>query len=70
MDDKEKNLKRLSRTSIPINFVKKNNAEWDHEAWLGLCDKLEEKKYTPIDLEKVGELLAVKKAAFLEKKKK
>ena len=69
MDAKEKNLKKLSRTSIPMNFVKKTEGIWDHEQWEEFCATLETKKYTPIDFAKVGELLEAKREAYLAKKK-
>ncbi len=68
MTIKEENLKRLARTSIPMNFVKKNEASWDHCAWIEFCTLLEEKGYTPIDLDQVGLLLEKKKEAFLSSK--
>ncbi len=60
----EMNLNRLVRTSLPANFVKKHNGEWNHQAWLEFCAFLEEKGYTPIDLDQVGLLLEKKKAEF------
>ena len=69
MDAKEKNLKKLSRTNIPMNFVKKNAGSWNHEQWEEFCAALETKNYTPIDFAEVGALLETKKAAYLEKNK-
>jgi hypothetical protein len=69
MDAKEKNLKKLSRTNVLMNFVKKNKGSWDHQAWEDFCAYLETKKYTPIDIDAVGALLETKKAAYLEKNK-
>jgi hypothetical protein len=68
MDAKEKNLKKLSRTNVPMNFVKKNEGCWDHQAWEEFCAYLETKNYAPIDFEAVGALLEAKKAAYFEKK--
>lgn len=61
------NLKRLSRSSILMNFVKKCNGSWDHDAWLKLCGQLEDKGYAPIDFDHVGLLLEEKKASYLER---
>ena len=69
MSKKEENLKKLARTSVLMNFVKKNNASWDHTLWEELCEKIE-KKYSPIDLDEVGVLLEQKKVQYLESKKK
>ena len=66
--DAEKNLKKLSRTPVLMNFVKKHDACWDHQAWLELCATLEEKGYSPINHEEVGALLEQKKEAYLAKK--
>ena len=60
----EINLNRLARTSLPMNFVKKHNGEWNHQAWLEFCAFLEDKGYTPIDLDQIGLLLEKKKAEF------
>ena len=68
MDAKEKNLKKLSRTNILMNFVKKNEGNWDHQTWLEFCDYLEEKKYSPIDLDAVGAMLEAKKEKYLASK--
>ena len=48
------NLKKLRKTLIPINFVKKNNGAWNHEQWIEFCEMLQEKGYTPIDFDQVG----------------
>ncbi len=60
----EMNLNRLSRTSLPMNFVKKHNGEWNHQDWLEFCAFLEDKGYTPVDLDQVGMLLEKKKSEF------
>ncbi len=67
--DAEKNLKKLSRTSIPMNFVKKCKGSWDHDGWMEFCSSLEEKGYTPIDFEAVGALIEAKKTVYVEKNK-
>ena len=66
MSTHEANLKKLSKTSILMNFVKKNNGSWDHVAWEDLCTKINA-KYTPIDLDQVGVLLEEKKELFIAK---
>ena len=43
----EKILKKLARTNILMNFVKKNDGNWDHQAWLNLCANLEKKELYP-----------------------
>ena len=68
MDAREQNLKKLSKTNILMNFVKKYNGSWDHQAWLELCALLQEKGYTPIDFDQVGVILEAKKTAYLEAK--
>ena len=64
---KEANLKKLSKTAVLANFVKKNNGKWGHAEWEALCAKIAE-KYSPIDLDQVGVLLEKKKAAYWAKK--
>ena len=68
MTTEEVNLKKLRKTVIPINFVKKNNGAWNHEQWLEFCETLQNKGYTPIDFDQVGLLLEKKKADYLAKK--
>lgn len=65
MDKKADNLKKLSRTNIVMNFIKKNNGRWDHRGWLDFCEYLTEKGYSPIDFDQVGLMLENKKAAYL-----
>jgi len=67
MDKKAENLKKLSRTNIIMNFIKKNNAKWDHQGWIDFCEYLKEKGYTPIDFDQVGLMLEIKKEAYLAK---
>ena len=53
----EMNLTRLAKTSLPKDFVRNHHGEWNHHDWLEFCAFIEEKGYTPIDLDKVGLLL-------------
>jgi len=43
MGQKEDNLKKLAKTGILANFVKRNKGQWDHEGWLGLLASIKEK---------------------------
>ena len=62
----EDNLKKLAAAKLTMDFVKKNNGEWDHQKWLDFCAFLEQKGYCPINLDQVGLLLEKKKAEFFE----
>ena len=62
----EVNLARLAKTNLPKEFVEQHAGEWNHQDWLGFCAILEEKGYTPIDLDRVGLLLEQKKSEFFE----
>ena len=64
----ETNLKRLAKSPIPMNFVKKNEGAWDHEKWLAFLEYLKGKNYFPIDTDRVGLLLEDKKARYLQQK--
>ncbi len=64
MDEREVNLSRLSKSPILLNFIHDNSGEWDHMAWLGLCDKIEKAGFAPIDFDKVGLMLEDLKAEF------
>ncbi|MBO4305308.1 MAG: hypothetical protein J6A21_12055 [Lentisphaeria bacterium] len=70
LSPEEANLKKLAKSPIPMNFVKKNNGQWDHAKWLAFLDYLKEKKYFPIDTDQVGLILESKKAKFWEEKNK
>lgn len=61
------NFLKLKRTSILMNFVKKQGGAWNHNEWQGLCDTLAQKGYDPIDYDQVGLLLEEKKAKYLER---
>ncbi len=62
--NKEENLGRLSRTSILENFVRDNNATWDHQKWLEFCGDVERFGYSPIDFDQVGLMLEDIKARY------
>ena len=63
----EVNLARLAKTNLPKEFVEQHGGEWNHQDWLGFCALLEEKGYTPIDLDQVGLLLEAQKTIYWEK---
>ena len=65
---KETNLKKLAKTSLLMNFVKKNNGKWNHAQWIDLLAGLEKKGYKPIDADQIGLLLEEKKEVYLAKK--
>ena len=60
----EFNLKRLEKTTLPMDFVRAHSGEWTPQAWLEFCASLEDKGYTPIDLDQVGLLLEQKKMEY------
>ncbi len=51
-----------------MDFVKLHEGEWNHQDWLVFCASLEEKGYTPIDLDQVGLLLEKAKSEYWENK--
>ena len=61
----EMNLERLSKTDMPNKFVIEHDGEWNHRDWLEFCAVLEDKGYTPIDLDQVGILLEKTKSMYL-----
>ncbi len=60
----EMNLTRLAKTSLPKDFVQHHHGEWNHRDWLEFCAFLEEKGFTPIDLDQVGLLLEQAKTDY------
>jgi hypothetical protein len=65
---KEANLKKLAKTSLLMNFIKKNDGKWNHKQWLDLLANLETKGYKPLDPDQLGLLLENKKEIYLAKK--
>ncbi|MDC7218957.1 MAG: hypothetical protein PQJ59_03390 [Spirochaetales bacterium] len=61
----QENLAKLKKTSILMNFVKKNNGAWGHDQWETLCEAISSKGYKPIDFDQVGVALEEKKSKFL-----
>lgn len=68
MTNQDENLKKLSKTNIITNFIKKHKGSWTHDLWLDFCNYLKEKGYSPIDTDKVGALLEDKKKTYFSKK--
>lgn len=68
MSKKSDNMKRLFRTPILMNFVKKHDGNWNHDQWNELLAELKERGYAPFDADEVGLKLEEKKAAYLAKK--
>ena len=64
----ETNLKKLIKTPIILNFIKKKNANWNHQDWLDFLSYLKEKGYDPINPDQVGLLLEERKAQYLASK--
>ncbi len=69
MSLKEDNLKKLAKSTVLANFVKKQKGSWGHQEWLDLLENLKSKGYFPIDEDQVGLLLEKKKAEYLAKQK-
>lgn len=70
LSPEEANLRKLSRSPILTRFVKKHNGAWNHQDWLDFLEYLKEKKYFPIDTDRVGLMLEDKKAQFNAAKEK
>jgi len=64
----KKNLKKLTRSAIPMKFIREHDAVWGKEQWSSFCRLLESKGYMPINLEDVRQLLENRKADYLAKK--
>lgn len=64
---KEDNLKKLAKTALLANFVKKNKGSWGHATWLELLENLKQKGYYPIDEDQVGLILEKKKTEYWSK---
>jgi len=60
----EANLIRLTKTTLVEDFVLAHHGSWNHQDWLDFCSRIEERGFTPVDLDKVGLLLEQKKAEY------
>jgi hypothetical protein len=67
MKEERNNLERLINSDIIVGFIKKNHGVWDHQTWLNLCENLKDNGYTPINYDKVGELLEAEKASQMNR---
>ncbi len=61
----EDNLKKLSRSKLPMLFVKKHEGTWNHQDWLDFLADIQKRGYAPIDTDQVGLILEGKKAQYL-----
>ena len=68
LSKEESNYKKLRRSPIAMNFVKRHQGNWNHQDWLGFLDYLKEKGYMPINTDQVGLLLEENKAQYLASK--
>lgn len=66
---KEENLKKLAKTILLANFVKKNKGSWDHQGWVELLESLRAKGYYPLDEDQVGLIVEKKKTEYWAKQK-
>jgi hypothetical protein len=64
----QQNLKKLIKTPILMNFVKKHEGVWNHSDWENLLAQLKEKGYSPIDADQLGLKLEEKKELYLASK--
>ena len=68
LSKEESNYKKLRRSPIAMNFVKRHQGNWNHQDWLGFLYYLKEKGYMPVNTDQVGLLLEEKKAQYLASK--
>lgn len=61
----EENLKKLAKSNLPADFVKKHEGSWNHQEWLAFLEEIKASGYDPINTDYVGLILEEKKAAFL-----
>lgn len=61
----EENLKKLSRSKLPMLFVKKHEGSWNHQDWLDFLADIKARGYDPINTDYVGLILEEKKAQYL-----
>ena len=65
----EDSFKKLLKSGMLADFVKRNNGSWDHLKWLMLCDEITTKGYAPLDFSQVGLALEQEKDNYSAKKK-
>lgn len=65
----DENLKKLAKSTIPMNFVKKHNGVWNHQDWVDFLAEIAAKGYEPIDADRVGLILEDRKTRFFANSK-
>ena len=57
-------VETLASSNLLLDFVKKYEGNWDHNAWVELCEELKSKGYDPSDFDRVGLILEEKKVEY------
>jgi hypothetical protein len=58
------NLRRLTQTTLLMDFIKRHDGNWNDDEWLQLLNELAQKGYAPINHEQLARTLAAKRAAY------
>ncbi len=61
----EENLQKLSRSKLPMLFVKKHDGHWNHQDWLDFLEDIKKRGYDPINTDYAGLILEKKKEQYL-----
>ncbi len=62
------NLKKLSKSPLIMNFVKRKDGCWNHHDWLEFLSDVKKKGFDPVNPDQLGLLLEEKKAQYLASK--
>ena len=65
LSKEESNYKKLRRSPIAMNFVKRHQGCWNHQDWLDFLNYIHAKGYTPICDDQVGLILEACKTKYL-----
>lgn len=61
-------IETLPSSGILLDFIGKYDGQWDHNAWLELCEELASRGISSADFDRVGLLLEEMKAEFFRNK--
>ena len=68
LDLEKESLKKLTKTPIIMNFIKKKDGCWNHNDWLEFLSEVRRKGFNTVDPDQIGMLLEEKKAQYLAAK--
>ena len=64
----DESLRKLAKTPLVMNFVKRKDGCWNHQDWLEFLSEVKRKGFDSVSPDQIGMLLEGKKAQYLAAK--